>query len=167
MPDPGLSYTHMNSPAGRLLLAGNAEALHFLSFPSGHKAFGPKSAWQPDDAPFKEVKRQLAAYFAGALQRFDLPLVLTGTDFQKQVWNTLQTIPFGETRSYGWLAREIGRPTASRAVGAANGANPIPIIIPCHRVIGTNGALTGFGGGIETKKFLLDLEDAPAARRAS
>ena len=167
MPDPGLSYTHMDSPVGRLLLAGNAEALHFLSFPSGHKAFGPKPAWQPDDAPFQEVKRQLAAYFSGALRQFEVPLVLTGTDFQKRVWTRLQTIPFGETRSYGWLARQIGRPTASRAVGAANGANPIPIIIPCHRVIGTNGALTGFGGGIETKKFLLDLEDAPAARRAS
>jgi len=86
--------------------------------------------------------------------------VLTGTDFQKRVWTTLRSIPFGETRSYGWLAGEIGRPTASRAVGAANGANPIPVIIPCHRVIGANGALTGFGGGIETKQFLLGHEGA-------
>ena len=167
MPDPSLSYSYTDSPVGRLLLAGDAEALHYLSFPSGHKAFGPKPGWTPDDSPFKEVKSQLAAYFAGALRRFDLPLVPSGTDFQTQVWKTLRTIPFGETRNYGWLAREIGRPKASRAVGAANGANPIPIIIPCHRVIGSSGALTGFGGGIETKKFLLELEDAPAVQRAS
>jgi len=114
------------------------------------------------EAPFGAVKRQLADYFAGRRRDFDLPLVLTGTDFQKRVWHALLTIPFGETRSYGWLARKIRRPTASRAVGAANGANPIPIIIPCHRVIGSNGALTGFGGGIEIKKFLLEHEGAPA-----
>lgn len=160
MTEPQLSYSYLDTPIGRLLLAGDASALHYLSFPSGHKAFGPRLPWQPSDAPFGEAKRQLAAYFAGKLRRFDLPLVLTGTDFQKRVWNTLLAIPFGETRSYGWLAERIGRPTASRAVGAANGANPIPVIIPCHRVIGSSGALTGFGGGIETKKSLLELEGA-------
>ena len=158
MADPALAYTYMATPIGRLLLAGTEEALHYLSFPSGHKAFGPKQGWQRSEAPFGEAKRQLADYFAGKRRSFDLPLVLTGTAFQKRVWKTLRSIPFGETRSYGWLAAEIGRPTASRAVGAANGANPIPVIVPCHRVIGSNGALTGFGGGIETKQFLLGHE---------
>ncbi len=148
----------MATPIGRLLLAGTEEALHYLSFPSGHKAFGPKQGWHRSETPFGEAKRQLAEYFAGERRSFDLPLVLTGTAFQKRVWNTLRSIPFGETRSYGWLAAEIDRPTASRAVGAANGANPIPVIVPCHRVIGSNGALTGFGGGIETKQFLLGHE---------
>lgn len=155
-----LSYTYLESPVGRLLLAGEDAALHYLSFPAGHKTFGPRPQWRRDDASFGAVTGQLAAYFAGKLQRFDVPLVLTGTEFQKRVWNTLLSIPFGETRSYGWLARAIGKPTASRAVGAANGANPIPVIIPCHRVIGSSGALTGFGGGIETKKFLLEHEGA-------
>jgi methylated-DNA-[protein]-cysteine S-methyltransferase len=165
MPDPVLSFTYTESPIGRLLLAGDKHALHFLSFPTGHKAFGPKPEWRRVDAPFAAVKRQLAAYFAGELQAFDLPLVLTGTDFQKSVWNALRRIPFGETRSYAWLAQEISRPKACRAVGAANGANPLPIIIPCHRVIGSNGALTGFGGGIETKKHLLDHETVSGAVR--
>ncbi|MEQ9608787.1 MAG: methylated-DNA--[protein]-cysteine S-methyltransferase [Kiloniellaceae bacterium] len=158
MADPALAYTYMATPIGRLLLAGTEEALHYLSFPSGHKAFGPKQGWQHSEMPFEEAKRQLADYFAGKRRSFDLPLVLTGTAFQKRVWNALRSIPFGETRSYGWLAAEIDRPTASRAVGAANGANPIPVIVPCHRVIGSNGALTGFGGGIETKQFLLGHE---------
>ena len=161
-----LSYTYLESPVGRLLLAGDDDALHFVSFPSGDKAIRPKPEWIRSERPFDEAKRQLVAYFKGELRQFDLPLVLTGTDFQKRVWNTLKTIPYGETRSYGWLAQRIGRPTASRAVGAANGANPIPIIIPCHRVIGSNGALTGFGGGIETKKFLLALEGVPMSESA-
>lgn len=163
MPEPALSFTYMESTIGRLLLAGDGAALHFLSFPSGHKAFGPRPEWRRSDAPFTAVKRQLAAYFAGELRDFDLPLVLTGTDFQKSVWTALRTIPFGATRSYAWLAQAIDRPRACRAVGAANGANPLPIIIPCHRVIGSNGALTGFGGGIETKKHLLDHETANGA----
>jgi methylated-DNA-[protein]-cysteine S-methyltransferase len=160
MPDPTLSFTYLETPIGRLLLAGDAAALHFLSFPGGSKAFGPQPGWRRDDSPFSEAKRQLAAYFSGALRQFELPLVLSGTAFQNEVWNTLQTIPFGETRSYAWLAREIGSPKACRAVGAANGANPLPLILPCHRVIGSSGALTGFGGGIETKKHLLDYEFA-------
>lgn len=162
MADPALAYTYMETPIGRLLLAGTHDALHYLSFPSGHKAFGPQPEWQRAEAPFAQAKRQLADYFAGKRLSFDLPLVLTGTAFQTRVWNTLRSIPFGETRSYGWLAGEIGRPTASRAVGAANGANPIPVIVPCHRVIGSNGALTGFGGGIETKQFLLGHEGMSA-----
>jgi len=165
MPERALTYCYMESPVGRLLLAGEGKTLHFLSFPSGHKALRPKPQWRRADGTFAEAQHQLAAYFSGALRRFDLPLALTGTDFQKRVWTALRTIPFGETRSYGWLAREIGKPSASRAVGAANGANPIPIIVPCHRVIGSTGALTGFGGGIEIKKFLLEHEGAPTIVR--
>lgn len=153
-----LSYSTFESPVGELLLAGDEASLHYLSFPSGHKAFGPSPKWQRNDAPFAGVKAQLAAYFDGELQAFDLPLTLHGTDFQKSVWEYLATIPFGETRSYGQLALELGTPKASRAVGAANGANPLPVILPCHRVIGSTGKLTGFGGGLPTKTFLLELE---------
>jgi methylated-DNA-[protein]-cysteine S-methyltransferase len=113
--------------------------------------------------PFKEVKYQLDAYFAGELQDFDLPLLPTGTRFQERVWQALAEIPYGETWSYGELARHIGKPKASRAVGAANGINPIPVIIPCHRVIGSSGKLTGFGGGLETKQYLLKLESEAIA----
>lgn len=158
MKPQSLFYTHLDSPVGRLLLAGDETALHYISFPSGHKSFGPEAAWRPAETPFAEAKSQLLAYFAGNLVEFDLPLALHGTPFQESVWRTLPTIPYGETRSYGWLARTIGRSTAFRAVGAANGDNPLPIILPCHRVIGSDGSLTGFGGGIATKRFLLDLE---------
>ena len=151
-------YTHMASPIGALLLAGTETAVHHLSFPTGHKAFGPAEGWRSDPAPFREVERQLNAYFEGALRAFELPLHLSGTPFQNTVWTYLADIPFGETRTYGQLARAIGRPQASRAVGAANGNNPLPIILPCHRVIGSNGALTGFGGGLPTKRYLLTLE---------
>lgn len=112
----------------------------------------------PDNRFLVETERQLGDYFAGTLKAFTVPLDFNGTDFQKSVWQALLTIPFGETRSYGEIARQIGRPTAFRAVGAANGKNPISIIAPCHRVIGSNGALTGFAGGLETKQRLLGLE---------
>lgn len=154
----GLSYTHIASPVGSLLVAGTDEALHFLSFPAGHKAFGPRPDWHRTDAPFHEVRRQLDAYFAGDLREFDLPLYFGGTAFQNSVWRYLEGIRFGETRSYGQIASDLGRPRASRAIGAANGCNPIPIILPCHRVIGQNGSLTGFGGGLPVKAFLLRLE---------
>jgi len=104
------------------------------------------------------AERQLAEYFAGERKRFDLPLDFNGTEFQKQVWSALLTIPFGETRSYAEIARMIGRPAACRAVGAANGKNPISIVAPCHRVIGANGTLTGFAGGLKAKEYLLQLE---------
>jgi methylated-DNA-[protein]-cysteine S-methyltransferase len=116
-------------------------------------------SWKKDRKPFEEVETQLDSYFASELQEFDLPLELAGTEFQKIVWKMLTKIPYGETWSYGELARHIGRPKASRAVGAANGLNPIPVIIPCHRVIGSDGKLTGFGGGIKTKEYLLNLEN--------
>ena len=150
-----LSYTHINSPVGSLMVAGDDNALHYLCFPSSPNAIVPGSDWHQTDAPFSEVRRQLNAYFNGELRQFDLPLFLTGTAFQKGVWRHLSTIPFGETQTYGQLAITLERPKASRAVGAANGANPIAIILPCHRVIGGNGALTGFGGGLPTKEYLL------------
>lgn len=153
-----LSYTHIASPVGDLLVAGTLDALHYLSFSTGHKAFGPAVNWQQDDAPFHEVRRQLDAYFAGELRRFDLPLHLSGTAFQNSVWQYLPSIRLGETRTYGQIAAFLDRPKASRAVGAANGNNPLPIILPCHRVIGTSGSLTGFGGGLPTKEYLLRHE---------
>jgi methylated-DNA-[protein]-cysteine S-methyltransferase len=114
----------------------------------------------PDNALLVEAERQLSAYFAGTLTAFTVPLDFRGTEFQRSVWAALLTIPFGETRSYAEIARQIGRPTAFRAVGAANGRNPISIIAPCHRVVGSNGALTGFAGGLAAKEYLLGLESA-------
>lgn len=153
-----LRFTHVSSPVGDLLIAGSDEALHFLSFPTGHKAFGPATDWQQDDAIFREARGQLDAYFAGKLRQFDLPLHMSGTAFQNSVWQYLSSIPFGETRTYGQIASNLGRPKANRAVGAANGNNPLPIILPCHRVIGASGSLTGFGGGLPTKEYLLRHE---------
>jgi len=153
-----MHYTYMDSPIGRLLLAGDRDRLQLVGFPSGAKARGADSGWHRSDERFTVVKRQLTEYFAGKRRDFDLPLAPETTEFQGQVLAALQEIPYGETRSYLDIARRIGKPKAVRAVGGANGNNPIPIIIPCHRVVGANGALTGFGGGIETKRFLLDLE---------
>jgi len=153
-----LAYAYVDSPVGPLLVAGDDRELHRIAFPSERRAQTPQRDWQRDDAPFAAVRDQLRAYFAGALTRFDLPLRFSGTPFQNAVWQALREIPYGETISYRTLAERIGRPTACRAVGAANGANPLPIVIPCHRVIGADGSLTGFGGGIETKRALLELE---------
>lgn len=155
-----LRYTYIPSPIGDLLVAGDADTLHLISFPTGSKTIRHADHWQRDDAAFTETATQLDAYFAGDLTEFDLPLTLDGTEFQNQVWRNLATIPYGQTASYGEMAKKAGRPKASRAVGAANGSNPLPIVLPCHRVIGSTGALTGFGGGMDTKKFLLKLEGA-------
>jgi methylated-DNA-[protein]-cysteine S-methyltransferase len=151
-------YTTFESPVGPLLLAGDADALRLVSFESSKHAAPPQADWKQDNAPFAEVVRQLQAYFRGELREFDVPLALEGTEFQRRVWNALRGIPYGETISYLQLAERIGNPRAVRAVGLANGSNPIPIIVPCHRVIGSDGSLTGFGGGISTKKKLLELE---------
>lgn len=151
-------YTIYDSPVGGLLLAGTTRALHVLAFPTGPRVRHPQKDWKRDAAPFAEVASQLDDYFAGKRETFDVPLHLNGTDFQKQVWRALPDIAFGETISYGELARRIGRPKASRAIGAANGANNISIILPCHRVIGANKSLTGFGGGLAAKEFLLRHE---------
>lgn len=139
-------------------MAGGEDGLHLLHFMNGRHPISPDRSWSEDQKPFKEVIRQLKGYFAGKLKDFDVPLVLHGTDFQLLVWRRLQQIPYGETVSYGQIARDIGNPEASRAVGLANGSNPIPIIVPCHRVIGSNGNLTGFGGGLPVKEKLLALE---------
>jgi methylated-DNA-[protein]-cysteine S-methyltransferase len=151
-------YTTFESPVGSLLLAGDSKALRLVSFESSKLAARPRPDWKENRAAFAEVIRQLRAYFGGELKEFDVPLAMEGTEFQLRVWNALRAIPYGETISYAQLARRIGNPKAVRAVGLANGSNPIPIIVPCHRVIGSDGSLTGFGGGLSTKKKLLELE---------
>ena len=151
-------YSYMESPIGRLLLAGDGSTLRFIRFPSGALAAGPEPTWRREDGPFEETARQLGEYFAGTRRTFDLPLAPRTTPFQARVLEALQAIPYGETRSYRDIAVALGNPRAVRAVGSANGSNPLPIVIPCHRVIGSDGSLTGFGGGLETKRFLLALE---------
>jgi methylated-DNA-[protein]-cysteine S-methyltransferase len=161
-------YHIMPSPIGDLLLAGDDDALRRVHFQSGQRPIQPDPHWAPAARPFREVVQQLKAYFEGKLHRFDLPLAPEGTAFQLKVWQTLRTIPYGKTWSYGELARRIRNPLASRAVGAANGQNPIPVIVPCHRVIGANGSLTGFGGGLPIKQKLLALEGAlPVHKQAA
>ena len=146
------------TPVGRLRLAGDKSGLRRISFQNRFRPSATADNALLREEPFRETVAQLAAYFAGELRRFDLPLAPDGTPFQREVWAALTAIPYGETVSYGGLARRLGRPAASRAVGAANGQNPIPIVIPCHRVIGADGSLTGFGGGLAIKRWLLDLE---------
>jgi methylated-DNA-[protein]-cysteine S-methyltransferase len=136
-----------------------------LNFPTGSQAQQPRPDWVRDDTMFAEAKRQLDEYFAGERSEFTMPVEMDGTDFQKEVWTALRAVPFGATVSYGDLANKIGRPKASRAVGAANHANPLPIVVPCHRVIGSDRSLTGFGGGLETKQTLLAFENPTAHRQ--
>ncbi|WP_099025952.1 methylated-DNA--[protein]-cysteine S-methyltransferase [Mycolicibacterium palauense] len=150
-------YRVVDSPIGPLTLAGEGTVLTHLRM--ADQTYEPSRAdWLLDDRAFPEAVTQLDAYFAGELREFGLALRLEGTAFQRRVWAALQSIPYGQTRSYGQIAEEIGAPGASRAVGLANGHNPIAIIVPCHRVIGANGSLTGFGGGLDRKRTLLDLE---------
>jgi len=150
-------YRMVDSPIGPLTLAGEGSTLTNLRMVE--QTYEPDRAdWLLDDRAFPDAVEQLDAYFAGELQEFDLSLQLSGTEFQRRVWNALRTIPYGETRTYGEIAQQIGAPTAFRAVGLANGHNPIAVIVPCHRVIGANGSLTGFGGGLERKSALLELE---------
>ena len=158
-----MNYTFTDSPIGRLLLAGDDAGLRRIEFPEGRHPQEPQPEWREERARFSEALRQLDAYFAGRLRRFELPLAPQGTGFQRSVWEALCLIPYGETLSYGELARRLGKPGASRAVGLANGRNPLPIVIPCHRVVGSDGSLTGFGGGLPTKTKLLRLEGARLA----
>jgi methylated-DNA-[protein]-cysteine S-methyltransferase len=158
-----LRYATLESPLGPVLLAGDDAGLRHVSFQDGTRALRPPAAWRRDEAALAEPLRQFAAYFAGELRAFALALAPQGTDFQQRVWQALRAIPYGETISYGELARRIGRPSASRAVGAANGRNPLPVVVPCHRVIGSTGALTGFGGGLHLKAGLLALEGSHPA----
>jgi methylated-DNA-[protein]-cysteine S-methyltransferase len=153
-----MSYTTIPSPIGPLILAATDSGLHQILFVNGRHPAAPNPAWREDPKPLQEPIRQLRAYFAGELESFTVPLAPQGTPFQLKVWKLLADIPFGETISYGELARRAGNPRASRAVGLANGSNPIPIIIPCHRVIGSTGKLTGYGGGLPIKEKLLSLE---------
>jgi len=158
-------YTHIDSPVGPLLLASDADGLSLIEFHAPRHAMRRDADWREgDNAVLRITRAQLDEYFAGKRRDFDLPLAPRGTDFQRNVWQTLATIPYGETISYSQLATRVGKPSAMRAVGAANGRNPLPIVLPCHRVIGADGSLTGFGGGLPTKEFLLKLEGAlPAA----
>jgi methylated-DNA-[protein]-cysteine S-methyltransferase len=151
-------YQYIKSPVGKLLVAGDEKGLHFINFPKNGKPSLPEPEWKEDPKTLQEVLRQIEAYFAGKLKAFSLDICLNVTPFQKKVLTALRRVPYGQTISYGELAKNIGNPKASRAVGQANARNPIPIVIPCHRVIGCKGKLTGFGGGIEVKQALLDLE---------
>lgn len=158
---PPLRYRTVDSPVGPLTVAGSGSTLmHLRMADQTHEP--DRSGWQPaDPGAFADVVGQLEAYFDGSLTEFDVDLRLDGTDFQRRVWTVLRTIPYGETRSYGDIAAQIGAPGAARAVGLANGRNPISIIVPCHRVVGSTGGLTGYGGGIDRKRTLLALERGP------
>lgn len=147
--------TTLDTPIGPLVLAGDGESLTQIQLPGRHR---PVAGATRDDAAFAEPIAQLERYFTGQLRDFDLRLAPTGGDFDVAVWDQLSQIPYGQTTSYGAVAAAIGRPDSPRAVGAANGRNPIPIVVPCHRVIGANGKLVGYGGGLETKRALLELE---------
>ena len=153
-----MKYRYIASPIGDLLLAGHGDELEIIGFPEGKGRVEPKSDWRETASCFKEAEYQLGDYFIGKRKTFDLALKPSGTPFQLSVLDALKRIPYGQTVSYQDLARKIGRPGAVRAVGAANGRNPLPIVIPCHRVIGADGNLTGFGGGLAAKAFLLKLE---------
>lgn len=157
-----MKYCWMNeTPVGRLLIAGTDEGLHHVSFQDPHfstAVVDMGNDWIEDGRFLKDAMRQLGEYFVGKRKRFDLKVAPAGTAFQKQVWSTLGRVPFGKTASYGDIAAAIGNPNASRAVGLANGQNPIAIVIPCHRIIGTSGRLIGYGGGLERKQKLLNLE---------
>ncbi len=155
-----MKYCHHDSPLGALLLAGETDALALIGLPGGKQPARPARDWTEDARPFASARRQLDEYFAVKRERFDLGLAFKGTEFQQQVWTTLSRIPYGRTCSYGEIAQRIGRPKAVRAVGLANGANPLPIVVPCHRVIGADGSLTGYGGGMLAKRMLLELEAA-------
>jgi len=163
-------HTTISSPIGDLLLLSEGAALRALWMKAGPTPLVPETGWVEDDGPFEQATAQLGEYFAGERTAFDLALILDGTPFQKRVWNALREIPYATTISYGELARRIGQPRAFRAVGLANGRNPISVIVPCHRVIGADGTLTGYGGGLERKQLLLGLEAgaaglAPPARQ--
>jgi methylated-DNA-[protein]-cysteine S-methyltransferase len=151
-------YDSIDSPIGELLLASDGNALTAV-----HMDGTPAPGWRRDPGALREPAEQLRAYFAGRLREFDLPLAPHGTPFQQEVWGALREIPYGSTISYAELAAAVGRPHAARAVGAANGRNPLAVVVPCHRVIGASGALTGYGGGLGRKRLLLDLEARHAA----
>jgi len=151
-------YTTIESPLGELLLAGDGEALQRLDMRGGRRPVQIAPTWRHEDDAFADVIEQLRGYFDGRRREFDVELALAGNRFELRVWEALREIPYGQTVSYGQIARRIGEPGVARAVGLANGRNPIAVIVPCHRVIGADGTLTGYGGGLERKRLLLDLE---------
>ncbi len=151
-------YCIIRSPVGRLLLAGTARALTHLSFQDGRHPITPDPRWTYAEQPFQRPIRELNEYFSGKRKTFTINLAPQGTPFQQRVWQALRTIPYGRTQSYGQIATAIGMPRAGRAVGAANGQNPVSILVPCHRVIGSNGKLVGYGGGLSIKEALLTHE---------
>lgn len=155
---PRTYYTHTDSPLGRLLLVSDGAALTGLDLTDRR----PDPGWVRDAGPFADVERELADYFAGRLTAFTVPVRPAGTPFQQRAWEMLRSIPYGQTVSYAEQARRLGRPTASRAVGSANGKNPVCIVLPCHRVVASDGSLGGYGGGLDRKRLLLDLERATA-----
>ncbi|HOV58665.1 MAG TPA: methylated-DNA--[protein]-cysteine S-methyltransferase [Rhodanobacteraceae bacterium] len=156
-------YDFLATPIGRLLLAGDAAGLRCIAFEDARQAGCIGAGWRHDAGALRSAREQLAAWFAGELTVFDIALAPQGTPFQRAVWAQLQRLPYAGTISYGELAQRLGRPAARRAVGAANGANPLPIVVPCHRVIGADGQLTGFGGGLALKRWLLQHERRHAA----
>jgi methylated-DNA-[protein]-cysteine S-methyltransferase len=162
---PTTTFRTMDSPVGVLTLAGRDGVLSHLRMDDQRHAPADQPDWEPDGAAYADAVEQLEAYFAGERTEFDLDLRLEGTPFQREVWSALREIPYGETWSYGQLADRIGKPGAARAVGLANGRNPIGIIVPCHRVIGADGSLTGYGGGLPRKQLLLQLERDRSAPR--
>jgi len=153
-----ITYTVFDTPIGAMPCARDEQGIRTLLLPEGRMHADPDPSWVRDDDDFDDVRTQLAEYFAGTRTSFDLPLHLVGSAWQRKVWAALLEIPCGETESYGALAARIGSPGAARAVGLANGQNPLPIIVPCHRVIGANGSLTGYGGGLDAKRWLLSHE---------
>lgn len=159
-----MDYEYLETPIGRLLLVADEQGLRYIDFPNFDQDARIESGWRRGRRFLGRSIEQLDAYFAGDLHAFDVALAPLGTPFRQRVWDELVRIPYGETISYGELARRIRQPHASRAVGAANGANPLPIIVPCHRVIGSSGRLTGFGGGLPTKQWLLEHERRHALR---
>ena len=153
-----ITYTVLDTPIGAMPCARDEQGIRTLLLPEGRMHAEPDPSWVRDDDDFEDVRTQLGEYFAGTRTSFDLPLHLVGSAWQRKVWAALLDIPCGETESYGSLAARIGSPGAARAVGLANGQNPLPIIVPCHRVIGANGSLTGYGGGLDAKRWLLAHE---------
>ena len=153
-----MHYDYLDTPIGRLLIAGDEAGLRHIRFDDARRDRDIGADWRRGTTHLERAIEQLRAYFAGERQDFDLALAAEGTSFRRSVWSELVHIPYGETISYGELARRVGDPAAARAVGAANGANPLPIVVPCHRVIGADGRLTGFGGGLPNKRWLLALE---------
>ena len=158
-----MNYDWMKSPVGELLIAADDAAVTMIGFREGRHPGSVAEGWRRGGALVAEARRQLDEYFEGRRRGFDLPLAPSGTPFQLRAWKALEDIPYGATRSYGEQARAMGQPRAVRAVGAANGRNPIAIVVPCHRVIGGDGGLTGYGGGLDVKRYLIELEQGRTA----